>query len=111
MIELLEQLHACGERLFDALIENDLQRANELLKEREALMSRISAVTEKPDEAALRPLAASLEAQNARIADALDFRKQAIEKALTEGHRLRRGQASYSGHAPRRKVLRTGLNA
>lgn len=111
MINLLEQLHVCGERLFDALIENDLELALQLLSDRESLMEQVAAVHEKPDEEALHPLVASLRAQNERISDALELRKQVIENALSNSYRLRRGQASYATPPSRRKVLHAGLNA
>ncbi|HEX7072010.1 MAG TPA: hypothetical protein VF190_14450 [Rhodothermales bacterium] len=109
--ELLEQLHVCGERLFDALISNDLERALTLLDERDRLVVRLSALNERPDEQALRPLAASLRAQNDRIADALDLRRQALEKAIEETVKLRRGHESYTARPERRKVLHAGLEA
>ena len=112
VIELLEHLHVCGERLFDALIANDLEHALELLDEREGLMVRLSSMREKPDSEALRPLAASLRAQNERIADALDLRRQSLEAALEEVYRMRRGRASYDTQQPaHRRVLQTGLSA
>ena len=110
MIELLENLHVCGERLFDALIANDLERAIELLEERDGLIVRLSAIREKPDVEALRPLASSLRAQNERIGDALDLRKQALEAALEQSQRLRKGQATYAAAPARRSVLRAGLS-
>jgi hypothetical protein len=111
VIELLEQLHVCGERLFDALIANDLERALTLLDERDGLVVRLSAMNERPDDEALRPLAASLRAQNDRIADALDLRRQALEAAIQETYRLRRGHESYAARPERRKVLQAGLRA
>ena len=111
VIELLEHLHVCGERLFDALIDNDLEHALQLLEERDGLVGRLSAMQQKPDDEALRPLAASLRAQNDRIADALDLRRQSLEAALEEVYRMRKGQAMYATQPARRKVLQTGLRA
>ena len=111
VIQLLEHIHVCGERLFDALIGNDLETALRLLNEREGMIGRLQLAESRPDEETLRPIAASLSAQNERISDALDLRRQAIETALDETMRLRRGNAGYAQPGERRKVLRAGLEA
>lgn len=111
VIELLERLHICGERLFDALIGNELDDALRLLDERDALVSRLAAIRVKPDDEALRPMAASLKAQNDRIADALDLRRQALETAVENTYHRRNGQPANSMRPDKRIVQHSGFKA
>lgn len=112
LIKTLERLHVCGERLFDALIEKDLTRTLALLAERQRLLeSADRSGAEAFEGEAMRPLVASLRAQNERLRDALNLRKQAIESALAEVDQIRKRSASYAPAPSGRRVLRKGLRA